>query len=57
MGRKVLVGILGVLSTVDLANMILSRTVDSDLDFITWMLWAVALICIGVSGLVTGEEA
>tara|TARA_B100000029_G_scaffold399603_1_gene398347 strand:- start:1064 stop:1696 length:633 start_codon:yes stop_codon:yes gene_type:complete len=54
---KVFVGIIGVLSVVDLVNIIVSRTDDSDLGFITWIGWAVAVLAIGVLGLVTKEDA
>lgn len=54
---KVFVGIIGVLSVVDLVNIIVNRTDDSDLGFITWIGWAVAVLAIGVLGLVTKEDA
>ena len=54
---KVFVGIIGGLSVVDLVNIIVSRTDDSDLGFITWIGWAVAVLAIGVLGLVTKEDA
>ena len=45
--------IIGVLSVADLVNVIVIRTEDSDLGFITWIGWAIAVVGIGVLGLTT----
>ena len=50
---KVFVAIIGGLSVGDLVDMIVIRTDDSDLGFITWIGWAIAVVGIGVLGLTT----
>ena len=50
---KVFVEIIGVLSVGDLVDIIVIRTEDSDLGFITWIGWAIAVVGIGVLGLTT----
>jgi surface polysaccharide O-acyltransferase-like enzyme len=52
---KVFVAIIGVLSVADLVDIIVIRTEDSDLGFITWIGWAIAVVGIGVLGLRTKE--
>ncbi len=54
---KVFVGILGVLSALDIVNLILNGNSENDLAFFTWILWAVAVVAIGITGLVTKKEA
>tara|TARA_B100000700_G_C14889318_1_gene781959 strand:+ start:422 stop:1072 length:651 start_codon:yes stop_codon:yes gene_type:complete len=55
---KVFVAIIGVLSVLDLVNMVVDGAgSESDLAFITWIGWAIAVVGIGVLGLVTKEDA
>jgi hypothetical protein len=53
---KVFVAIIGLVSVADLVNVIVTGDPDgSDLGFITWILWAISVIVIGVVGLKTKE--
>ena len=52
---RVLIAILGLLSVLDIIGFLGVGATDGPIGFITWILWSVCLVGIGVLGLTTKE--